>query len=164
MHNNSIPYFSLRAQWTGSSGRAFFSFFFYWFFFPSIIMAGKGWDKDGCRIFQKGLALSPCRSRCNCQSLTSAVGCRLVWEPHGGAWLGARCCVARWLSLLSPLYSDPLLQCREGCCCHPPLKTHSESHSTSTLSLHWQGNMYIFSVVRRQMLQITCFPFASPNV
>lgn len=28
------------------------------FFPPSIIIAGKGWDKDGCRIFQKGLALS----------------------------------------------------------------------------------------------------------
>lgn len=52
---------------------------------------------------------SPCCSQSDCQSLTSAVCCRLVWEPHGGAWLGGWRCVCHTGSPCSPL--SALIHC-----------------------------------------------------
>lgn len=52
---------------------------------------------------------SPCCSQSDCQSLTSAVCCRLVWEPHGGAWLGGWRCVCHTGSPSSPL--SALIHC-----------------------------------------------------
>ena len=42
---------------------------------------------------------------CDCQSLTSALSCRLVWAPHGGTWLGDGLSVPHRLSAPHSLLS-----------------------------------------------------------
>lgn len=80
----------------------------------SIIEGVEGWGDEMGPGFPEGL-LSLLLSPANCQSLTSAAGCRLAPAPHGGAWLDARLGVPYGL-LFSPLSSAlTVLQCREDC-------------------------------------------------
>lgn len=81
-------------------------------------------EKDGSR-FPRRPSL-PAALSCNCQSLTSAAGCRLAWAPHGGAWLGAQLGVPHRLS--SPRSPQPQ-------CCNAEKTASAKNPPENCLSL-----------------------------